>query len=455
MHMRLALRFGVLLIAATVATTTAGPALASAGGRQAAAPTQVSLHPAAPALAADAHTALAAGLASTIALSNCSAALVRYPSSVDSDRALMLTNGHCYEGGMPAAGQVIQNRASTRSGTLLDAAGNALGTVRADMMLYATMTGTDVTLYRLTDTFAAIRTRFNATALTIADTHPADRTNMTIPSGFFKRIWTCQINGFVGTLREDKWTFHDSVRYNPECNPIHGTSGSPIVDATSGKIIGINNTGNDDGAVCTLNNPCEVDPNGNTTVHKGQSYGQQTYWFTTCLNSSRTIDLTLTGCLLTKPAGASCSGQKLANPGFESGATSWTATAGVIAQRGTTQPARTGTWNALLDGRGTTRTDTLSQSVAIPAGCHATLTFWLHIDTKETSRTTAFDKLTVQIGSSTLVTLSNLNAAAGYAQRSFDVSTLAGQTATVKFTGTEDASLQTSFVVDDTALTLS
>jgi hypothetical protein len=40
-------------------------------------------------------------------------------------------------------------------------------------------------------------------------------------------------------------------------------------------------------------------------------------------------------------------------------------------------------------------------------------------------------------------------------QKSFDVSGSAGQTVAVKFTGTEDFSLQTSFVVDDTALTLS
>jgi hypothetical protein len=79
----------------------------------------------------------------------------------------------------------------------------------------------------------------------------------------------------------------------------------------------------------------------------------------------------------------------------------------------------------------------------------------LHIDTRETTRTIQYDKLTVQAGSTTLATFSNLNAAAGYVQKTYDVSALAGQTVTVKFTGTEDFSLQTSFVVDDTALTLS
>jgi hypothetical protein len=97
----------------------------------------------------------------------------------------------------------------------------------------------------------------------------------------------------------------------------------------------------------------------------------------------------------------------------------------------------------------------LSQSVAVPAGCHATLSFWLHIDTRETTTRTQYDRLTVQVGSSTVATFSNLNAAAGYAQKSFDVSSVAGQTVVVKFTGTEDISLQTSFVVDDTALTVS
>ena len=61
----------------------------------------------------------------------------------------------------------------------------------------------------------------------------------------------------------------------------------------------------------------------------------------------------------------------------------------------------------------------------------------------------------MKLGSTTLATYSNLNKAAGYVQRSFNVSGFAGQTVTLKFTGTEDGSLQTSFVVDDTALNVS
>ncbi|GIG55965.1 serine protease [Longispora fulva] len=245
--------------------------------------------------------AVTPSLNATIALNNCSASLVRYPSSVDSDRALMLTNGHCYEGGFLSAGVVLQNKKSTRSGTLLSSTGANLGTVRADTLLYATMTGTDVSLYRLSRTYAQLRSSFGVTAMTLSAGHPANGSSMFIPSGYWKQVWTCSVNGFVPTLREGEWTWHDSIRYNTGCNTIHGTSGSPIVDTASGQVVGINNTGNDDGAMCTLNNPCEVDADGTTHAYLGQSYGQETYWFTTCLDASRRINLTVSGCLLTKP----------------------------------------------------------------------------------------------------------------------------------------------------------
>ena len=166
-------------------------------------------------------------------------------------------------------------------------------------------------------------------------------------------------------------------------------------------------------------------------------------------SGSATFTFTVTG------GGGGCSGQKLGNPGFETGtAAPWSASAGVI-DSSASQAAHAGAWKAWLDGYGTTHTDTLSQSVAIPAGCGATLTFYLHIDSAETTTSVQYDKLTVKAGSTTLATYSNLNKASGYSQKSFNLSSFAGQTVTISFTGTEDSSLQTSFVIDDTALTLS
>lgn len=156
----------------------------------------------------------------------------------------------------------------------------------------------------------------------------------------------------------------------------------------------------------------------------------------------------------TTPPPGNCTGQKLLNPGFESGKTSWSDPNTTIGQWGSQAPARSGSYASWLGGQGVTHTDTLTQSVAIPAGCHASLTFWLRVGTAETENV-VYDKLVVSAGSTAVATYSNLDRNSAYAQKTIDLSSYAGQTVTLKFAGIEDQSLQTSFVVDDTALTVS
>ncbi|MGW2638983.1 hydrolase [Streptomyces sp. NPDC001348] len=159
-------------------------------------------------------------------------------------------------------------------------------------------------------------------------------------------------------------------------------------------------------------------------------------------------------------SGSCTAAQLLKNNGFESGSTTWSASSGVITNS-SGESARTGSYYAWLDGNGAATTDTLSQSVTIPSGCSATLSLYLHVDTAETTTSTAYDTLQVQMLNSsgsvlgTLATYSNLDAASGYTQHSFNLGGYAGQTVTLKFTGTEGSKLQTSFVVDDTALNVS
>jgi Zn-dependent metalloprotease len=171
---------------------------------------------------------------------------------------------------------------------------------------------------------------------------------------------------------------------------------------------------------------------------------------TSNLTGSTTFTFTI------NPVGGGCSspGEKVGNGGFESGTAPWTTTSGVVSANGQGETAHSGTHFAWLDGYGTTHTDSATQSVTLPAGCKATLSLWLHIDTGE-SGSTAYDKLTVKIGSTTLATYSNVNAASGYVNKTFDVSSFAGQTVTLSFSGTEDSSLQTSFVIDDVSLSAS
>ncbi len=155
--------------------------------------------------------------------------------------------------------------------------------------------------------------------------------------------------------------------------------------------------------------------------------------------------------------------QLLGNPGFETGtAAPWSATAGVIQPSSAGEPAHSGSWLAWLDGYGTTHTDTLAQTVTIPTGCTSyVFGFWLHIDTAEVTTTTAYDTLKVQVLNSsgtllgTLASFSNLNHNSGYAHHTYNLADYAGKQVKLRFVGHEDASLQTSFVIDDTSLNVS
>ncbi|GAA4070940.1 serine protease [Streptomyces sp. NPDC048491] len=243
----------------------------------------------------------AVNFAGTVALSNCSGSVIRMPSSQPSDPALVLSNGHCLETGFPAAGEVITNQPSSRTFSLLNASGSKVATLRASKVAYATMTDTDITIYQLNTTYAQIQSSYGISALTLNDAHPTQGSAIKVVSGYWKRTYSCNVDGFVYRLKEGDWTWKDSVRYTPSCNTIGGTSGSPVIDTTTGKVVAVNNTGNEDGERCTENNPCEVDQNGNVTVHQGTNYAEETYLIVACVGTGNKIDLSRAGCALPKP----------------------------------------------------------------------------------------------------------------------------------------------------------
>jgi Zn-dependent metalloprotease len=186
---------------------------------------------------------------------------------------------------------------------------------------------------------------------------------------------------------------------------------------------------------------------------------------TTLADSGSTFNVTVTNSLgsatsnnatLTVTSAPPPGSELVTNGGFEVGTTPWAGTTASIGAW-TNQPAHGGTRSAWLQGNGKTSTENLTQSISIPAtATSATLTFWIHIDTAETTTTTAYDTLKVQVingtTTSTLATYSNLNKSAGYVQKSFNLIAYKGKTVTLKFLGKEDVTLQTSFVIDDVSV---
>ncbi|QNP70504.1 trypsin-like peptidase domain-containing protein [Streptomyces roseirectus] len=289
------------LFALTLAGAGAAPAVAAPDAAPAATVGKIATTPATATPKAETPTLKAVTLAGTVALSNCSGSVIRFPNSLDTDPALVMSNGHCLTSGFPAPGQVIVNQASSRTFGLLNASGTQVATLRASKLAYATMTDTDVSIYQLTSTYATIRNNYGIAPLTVQSTRPAAGTAITVASGYWKRLYSCNIDGFVYQLKEGDWTWKDSVRYTSACQTIGGTSGSPVVDQATGNVVAVNNTGNEDGARCTVNNPCEVSSTGAVTVRQGINYGQQTYHMAACFPTGNQLNLNASGCILPKP----------------------------------------------------------------------------------------------------------------------------------------------------------
>ncbi|GAA4539604.1 trypsin-like peptidase domain-containing protein [Amycolatopsis samaneae] len=240
-------------------------------------------------------------LAGTVDIGGCSGALVRMPGSRDGDRAFVLTNGHCYEGTWPVPDEVLVDKPSHRTFALLDGAGTAVATLRTAKAAYVTMTGTDVSLYQLNETYAQLERQYHVRPRTVSAQRPAPGTDIRVVSGSWKKIFACGLDRFAYRVLETGYVTKDVLRYTSACETGPGTSGSPVVDAASGEIVGINNTSNREGGQCTENNPCEMDRDGVITVHKGIGYATQTYWLTTCAGHGNRLDLGKRGCLLPKP----------------------------------------------------------------------------------------------------------------------------------------------------------
>lgn len=155
-------------------------------------------------------------------------------------------------------------------------------------------------------------------------------------------------------------------------------------------------------------------------------------------------------------AAGGCS-NALTNPGFESGTLPWVVSGQVTRSTGTFP--HSGVAYMIINGVNSS-SGTLYQTVTIPAGC-SNLSFWLNITTSEAAGAAIFDRLFIEVRSTsgtllaTLATFSNQNSgtAGVYVLRGpYNLSSFAGQTVRIQFRGTNDITLPSSFRIDDVSL---
>ncbi len=234
-----------------------------------------------------------------VKLSNCSGSLVIFSGQPTSSKAWVMTNGHCIEkpGGFLSPGEVWVNRPMARTMKIFDSQ-MKLHPIKSTKIIYATMTNTDVAFYELSESYDSIEAKTGVRPLHLDANRPTQFDNIEIISGYWDRGWSCSIDSFIFKLKEASWTWTDSIRYTATCDTMGGTSGSPIIAKGERRVVGVNNTSNESGQQCTLNNPCEVSEDGTARAFKDVRYGQQTYNVYTCLAPDFTLDLTLPGCEL-------------------------------------------------------------------------------------------------------------------------------------------------------------
>lgn len=239
--------------------------------------------------------------AGTARLPGCSGAVVRWPAALDTDRAVVLTNGHCVRQPFLGAREVLVDERRWTRVDLLDGRGRVALEARAVRLQYASMYRTDIALLTLRETYADLAGD-GVTPLSLAAEGPARGDRIRIPSGYWTEQRACTTTGTAYRLHERDWDWWGSIRLPARdgCSIRGGYSGSPIVSQDTGLVVGVANTGYVGGRRC-IDSACEENRHGRVVMRRHMNYGQQTSWLLGCLDAGRTFDLHAAGCRLATP----------------------------------------------------------------------------------------------------------------------------------------------------------
>jgi Zn-dependent metalloprotease len=206
-------------------------------------------------------------------------------------------------------------------------------------------------------------------------------------------------------------------------------------------------------APTTSSYDCRPYMNGNNETCSMATANAGTYYVMVRAYSAYS-GVTLTGKYTT---GATTSNQLVSNGGFEGSASPWTLTSFLYVAQGNYPHGGAG---YIYGGTGNSVSQSAYQQIAIPSTATANGTFWLNVTSDETTTSTQYDKLFVEVRNTagtllgTVATYSNLNKAAlgAYSQKTFSLASYRGQTVRLQFRVTTDSSLPSTFRIDDVSV---
>jgi hypothetical protein len=231
-----------------------------------------------------------------VKIDGCSASVVKFKGQDPKSLAMVMTNDHCLDD--QAYKTYTFNRPYAKAVKIYDKKKQFIArALTSTRIIYATQTHTDMALMEIPISYAELESKFGVRAFELSNNLANVGDEVLVITGYFGKAIDCSIDGFVYKIVESTWFWKNSYRY-VNCDTGHGTSGSPIVLKGTREIVGINNTGNDEGKKCTLNNPCEVNETGVITATKGAHYGQQINDVYSCLDRNMKFDIKIPSCEL-------------------------------------------------------------------------------------------------------------------------------------------------------------
>lgn len=233
-------------------------------------------------------------------VNGCSGALFTLRGISATHPALVLTNGHCVRlkslrgGGSdyPAPGETIidlTGEAVSKNAYVILNSPSTSHQSPARALLFASMTGTDLAVYELRETFEDLEKLYGIRPFLLDNKAPEKGERLFIHSGYFSKTQSCLADGTT-LLIEGSYSTHSALRLSSECEIYNGFSGSPMLRSDKRTFAALANTHNEaDGAPCSMSNPCEYDKatGRKTTPAKGQSYGVPAHWLYQCLDLAR------------------------------------------------------------------------------------------------------------------------------------------------------------------------
>ena len=242
----------------------------------------------------------------------CSASLFKMEGMTLDQKALILTAGHCANLGsfseprmvglvFPGPRQVLLDQPDSGQ-VYIRGIGGKFRRHHYSRVILATMTGVDVAILELDETYGTILARQkDAEIYELSPVAPSPGAPMLVESARWNVDFNCEVEKVVPTVREAPWTWTNVIRFrfSPACIFYGGVSGSPVLDRDH-RIVAVANTGSDPGTPCDFAAPCEVDAGGEVTVAPpGQSYATPTRSLYDCFSATRrTFDFVLPSCRL-------------------------------------------------------------------------------------------------------------------------------------------------------------